>query len=115
MHPDYDQTTPLTRFVDAARPDSAIARHFAELVNRRDPEARLWLELWAANDRKLQPLIDHRAILKEAGPVSALLSKIAAQALAHHPDTPEMKAAQRPVGDVTLAVAGAIARYAASK
>ena len=115
VHPDYDQTTPLNRFVDAARPDSAVARHFAELVNRRDPEARQWLETWAANDRKLQPLIGHRAILKEAGPVSALLSKIAAQALAHHPDTPEMKAAQKPVGDVTLAVAGAIARYAAMK
>jgi len=115
MHPDYDQTTPLDRFVDTVRPDSAVARHFAELVDRKDPEARRWLELWAANDDKLRPLIDTRQILKEASPVSELLSKIAAQALAAQSGTPEMKAAQQPIGDVTLAVAPAIARFAAMK
>jgi len=115
VHPDYDQTTPLDRFVDTVRPDSAVARHFAELVDRKDPEARRWLELWAANDDKLRPLIDTRQILKEASPVSELLSKIAAQALAAQSGTPEMKAAQQPIGDVTLAVAPAIARFAAMK
>ena len=115
MHPDYDQTTPLDRFVDTVRPDSAVARHFAELVDRKDPEARRWLELWAANDDKLRPLIDTHQILKEASPVSELLSKIAAQALAAQSGTPEMKAAQQPIGDVTLAVAPAIARFAAMK
>lgn len=113
VNPDADQTTPLNRFVDAARPDSAVARHFAELVDRKDPEARRWLELWASNDGKLRPLIDARRILKEAGPVSELLARISAQALAGQSGTPEMKAAQQPIGDVTLAVGAAIARFAA--
>jgi len=113
VNPNSDQTTPLNRFVDAARPDSAVARHFSELVDRRDPEARRWLELWASNNDKLRPLIDTRQILKEAGPVSELLAKVAAQALAGQSGTPEMKAAQQPIGDVTLAVGAAIARFAA--
>jgi hypothetical protein len=119
VNPNADQTAPLNRFVDAARPDSAVARHFAELVDRHDPkgpkdsEARRWLELWASNNDKLRPLIDTREILKEAGPVSQLLAKIAAQALAGQSGTPEMKAAQQPIGDVTLAVGAAIARFAA--
>jgi hypothetical protein len=82
--------------VDATRPDSAVARHFAELVDRREPEARRWLELWASNNDRLRPLIDTRQILKEAGPISKLLAKIAAQALAGQSGTPEMKAAQQP-------------------
>jgi len=112
VNPNYDQSTPLNRFVDAARPDSAIARNFAELVDRKDPEAKQWLQIWAANDAKLRPIINQRQILKEAGPVSELLSKIAAQALAGQSDTPEMRAAQKPVGEVTITVAQAIARYA---
>ena len=115
VNPNYDQTTPLNRFVDAARPDSAVARHFAEMVDRKDPEAKMWLQLWASNDARLRPLIERRLILKEAGPVSELLAKIAAQALAGQSDTPEMKAAQKPVGEVTLTVAQAIAKYAAMK
>ena len=104
VHPDYDQTTPLNGFTDAARPDSAVARHFADLVERRDPEARLWLQRWAAI----------KVTLPEAAPVAELLSKIATQALAGQADTPEMKAAQKPVGDLTLAVAVGIARFASS-
>jgi hypothetical protein len=113
VNPNADQTAPLNRFVDAARPDSAVARHFAELVDRKDPEARRWLEIWASNDDKLRPLIDARQILKEAGPVSELLAKIAVQALAGQSGTPEMKAAQQPIGDVTVSVGAAIARFAA--
>ena len=73
----------------------------------------MWLRLWASNDEKLRPLIEQRLILKEAGPVSELLAKIAAQALAGQSETPEMKAAQKPIGEVTLTVAQAIARFAA--
>jgi hexosaminidase len=115
VNPNYDQNTPLNRFVDAARPDSAVARHFAEMVDRKDPEAKQWLQLWASNDARLRPLIAKRLILKEAGPVSELLAKIAAQALAGQSDTAEMKAALKPVGEVTLTVAQAIAKYAASR
>jgi hexosaminidase len=102
-HPDYDQTTPLNGFTDTARPDPARARHFADLVDRQDPEAKQWLQRWAGS----------KVTLPEAAPIAELLSKIAAQALAGQSDTPEMKAAQKPIGDVTLAVAPAIAKYAA--
>jgi hypothetical protein len=115
VNPDYDQTRPLNRLVDAARPDSAGARHFAELVDQRSPEAKRWLQLWASNDAKLRPLIRQRQILKEAGPVSELLAKIASQALAGQRKTPEMRAAQKPIGEVTLSVAKAIAKYAATR
>jgi hypothetical protein len=101
VNPNYLQTTPLNRFVDAARPDPAVARHFAELVDRHDPEARLWLQRWAAL----------KVTLPDAAPVAELLAKIAAQALAGQTDTPEMKAALKPVGEVTLTVAPAIARF----
>ncbi|MES1261352.1 MAG: family 20 glycosylhydrolase, partial [Acidobacteriota bacterium] len=113
VNPDYDQATPLNRFVDAARPDPATARHFAEMVDRHDPQAKEWLQLWASNHERLRPLLASRPILKDAAPVSELLSKIAAQALAGQSDTPAMKAAQKPIGEVTLSVAAAIARYAA--
>jgi hypothetical protein len=127
VNPNYAQDTPLNRFVDAARPDSDVARHFAGLVDRylarrsdtaaRD-EIRQWLGIWAANDAKLQPLIAHRQILRDVGPVSAALSKIAAEGLAAMSgaaamkDSAELKAAQKPIGEVTLSVAAAIARLA---
>ena len=34
VNPDYAQSTPLNRLVDAARPDSEVARHFSALVDR---------------------------------------------------------------------------------
>jgi hexosaminidase len=127
VNPNYAQDTPLNRFVDAARPDSDVARHFAGLVDRylarrgdaaaRD-EIRQWLGIWAANDAKLQPLIEHRQILRDVGPVSAALSKIAAEGLAAMSGASvskasvELTAAQKPIGEVTLSVAAAIARLA---
>jgi hexosaminidase len=126
VNPNYDQMTPLNRLVDAARPDSAVARHFNDLVDRNDAasraEIREWLQLWAANDAKLRPLIARRAILRDAGPPSEALSKIATEALSAmdgankpasvKPESAEMKAAQRPIGEVNLAVAAAIAKLA---
>jgi hexosaminidase len=125
VNPNYAQDTPLNRFVDAARPDSEVARRFASLVDRylakradaaaRD-EIRQWLAIWAANDAKLQPLIAHRQILRDVAPVSAMLSKIAGQGLAAMlggavaRDNADLKSAQKPIGEVTLAVAQAIAK-----
>ena len=125
VNPNYAQDTPLNRFVDAARPDSEVARRFASLVDRylakradaaaRD-EIRQWLAIWAANDAKLQPLIAHRQILRDVAPVSAMLSKIAGQGLAAMSggavarDNADLKSAQKPIGEVTLAVAQAIAK-----
>jgi hypothetical protein len=127
VNPDYAQSTPLNRLVDAARPDPAVARHFAELVdrwlaNRADVAARdeihQWLTLWAANDTRLQPLIARRQILRDAGPVSTVLAHISDEALSAmaagktKPKKPgaELDAAQKPIGEVTLAVAGPIAK-----
>jgi hexosaminidase len=120
VNPDATQSTPLNRLVDAARPDSAVARHFSGLVdrylvNRNDgalrSEIRQWLTLWAANDSKLEPLIARRQILKDAAPVSQVLSKIAAEALAPAKmNRAELEAAQKPIGDMRLAVAQTIAR-----
>jgi hexosaminidase len=125
VNPNYAQDTPLNRFVDAARPDSEVARRFASLVDRylakradaaaRD-EIRQWLAIWAANDAKLQPMIARRQILRDAAPVSAMLSRIAAKGLAAMSgggaarDDADLKAAQKPIGEVTLAVAQAIAK-----
>jgi hexosaminidase len=122
VNPDYTQQTPLNRFVDAARPDPPIARRFSDLVdryvaNRNDTAARdeihRWLTLWAANDAKLQPLIARRAILRDAGPVSSTLAKIAAQALGNS-NGASLEAAQKPIGEVRLAVAPAIAKLIAA-
>jgi hypothetical protein len=106
--------------VDAARPDSEVARHFRSLVdrylaNRTDnalrTEIRQWLTLWAGNDAKLEPLIARRQILKDAAPVSQILAKIAAEALApSKKNRADLEAAQKPIGEVHLAVAEAIAR-----
>lgn len=124
VNPDATQSTPLNRLVDAARPDSAVARHFNNLVdrylaNRNDAalrsEIRQWLTLWAANDAKLEASIARRQILKEAAPVSQILSKIAAEALAPSKiNRAELEAAQKPIGDVHLAVADGIAKLIAS-
>jgi hypothetical protein len=109
--------------VDAVRPDPPAARRFSDLVNRyvadrsdreaRD-EIRRWLTLWVSNDARFTVLATKRQILSDAAPVSAMLSKIAAQALAGAKDTPEMQTAQKPIGEVRLTVAAAIAKYASA-
>ncbi|MDP9169753.1 MAG: family 20 glycosylhydrolase [Acidobacteriota bacterium] len=122
VNPGYTQSTPLNRLVDAARPDPALARHFSQLTDRylantKDVAARdeivQWLKLWAAGDAALQPLIAQREILRDVAPVSAMLAKIAALALEGKPG-PELQTAQKPVGEVTIAVAPAIAKLVAS-
>ncbi|MGD1070942.1 MAG: family 20 glycosylhydrolase [Bryobacteraceae bacterium] len=120
VNPDATQNTPLNRLVDAVRPESAVARHFNNLVdgylaNRNDAalraEIRQWLSLWAGNDAKLEPLIAKRQILKDAAPVSQTLSKIAGATLTpSKKNRAEFEAAQKPIGDMHLAVAEAIAR-----
>jgi len=79
--------TPLNRLIDAARPESDTARHFAELVSgmisgkTTDPatkaEIRQWLTTWRDNDARLKPLIEQSFLLKEVAPVSQNLSQLA--------------------------------------
>jgi hexosaminidase len=52
----YTQQTPLNRLVDAARPESEMAREFALLVDRMDrAQMRIWLERWRDNKAPIEP------------------------------------------------------------
>ncbi len=75
----YTQQTPLNRLVDAARPESEIAREFAALVSRMDrTELRTWLTRWHDNDAELKPTLEKSELLREDIPVSEALSRLAA-------------------------------------
>jgi hexosaminidase len=87
----WDNTAPLNRLVDAASPESDIARHFAELVARylesgfRDQDAesgmRAQLTRWQANDGKLHPYLERSFLLSELAPLSENLSSVASAGL----------------------------------
>jgi hexosaminidase len=76
----------LDRLIDAARPESATARHFANLVDlivagRADAEerqeVRTWLIRWRDNQSNLQLLEGQSFLLKEIVPLSQDLATIA--------------------------------------
>ncbi len=79
--------TPLTRVVDAARPDAAVARKFRKQVDNYvaaknsnlelEEQIRLQLQLWADNDGNLQPIIDVSPVLFEIRQLSQNLSAVA--------------------------------------
>ena len=118
MKRDYNQQTPLNRFVDAARPDSPIARKFNEFVeryaaNRNDTDAReeivRWLRIWAGNQEKLAPLLLGRPILAELTPLSNNLSNLAKFALNEKTMSAEdVRNAKQPVAEVRLAVGNSL-------
>ncbi len=77
---------PLNRLIDAARPESNLARHFSELVSNLaagkatpadEQEIRSLLILWRDNDENLRPLIGRSFLLKETAPLSQALSELA--------------------------------------
>jgi len=78
-----DFHAPLTRMIDAAYPESDVARHFSDLVNTfvqsgykdqaAEAQIRTWLSTWRDNDAKLRPL-DQTFLLKEDVPLSQDLS-----------------------------------------
>ena len=84
--------SPLNRVVDAASPDSDVARHFDNTVaafvtgSCKDASAsaqlRMWLLKWQANDAALQPLAQRSPFVKEIAPNSQDLSAIAGIGLA---------------------------------
>ncbi len=134
VNPNYMQSSPLNRFVDAVIPDSTVARHFGEMVDRylnrhSDSEARdelrTWLNLWISNDTKVTAAIGQRLVARDVVPVSALLARIAAEGLAglaalqaERKLTPEslqtVLEGEKPVGEVLLAVAPHITRLVAA-
>lgn len=80
----YTQSSPYTRIVDAARPESKRAREFNKCVDEflksKDVEEekyiKQWLNIWKTNHEKLLPIIYQSAIIKEIKPLSQNLSKI---------------------------------------
>jgi hexosaminidase len=87
---DYTQQTPLVRLVDAARPESDAARVFGVLVDAlvADPRRqagreaiRARLAEWQTLEARLRPLLESRALLREAVPLAADASAVAAAGL----------------------------------
>lgn len=78
----YTQQTPLNRLVDTARPDSTVAREFAERVEQRDWAAvRKQLTIWKDNGKALDAVISQSALLGEAGVLSRELSAMGTMGL----------------------------------
>jgi hexosaminidase len=81
---------PLNRVIDAARPESATARHFSLLVDAFvsgqtkpgvEPQMRALLAKWRDNQEMLQPVAQNSALLQEVLPVSKNLSALGAAGL----------------------------------
>lgn len=82
---DYTSATPLVRLVDAARPESDVARHFnraveefladSSHVTRRD-EIQNWLATWRDHHQRLAPIIARSTDLREIGPLSRTLAEL---------------------------------------
>jgi hexosaminidase len=77
---------PLNRLIDAARPESSTARHFAAMVDAflagqadsaTKQEIRTWLIRWQDNQTALQPLAAQSFLMKEVMPLSQSLSQVA--------------------------------------
>jgi hexosaminidase len=77
--------TPLNRLVDAARPESAAARHFATWVAAllaggmkpdTEAQARTLLARWRDNDASLEPVARDSFLMQEAVPISRDLSTL---------------------------------------
>ena len=80
--------TPLSRVVDAARPDAPVARHFREAVDRflRDSgqeratiekSIRARLQQWKENHQRLLPLFGYSPVLREVQGLSQDLARVA--------------------------------------
>jgi hexosaminidase len=86
-----DFHAPLTRMIDAAYPESDVARQFANLVQgfiqggykdqAAEAQIRAQLTLWRNNDAKLQPLLGQSFLLQEDAPLSQNLSAVGAAGL----------------------------------
>jgi hexosaminidase len=87
----YTTYSPLTRVVDAARPDAQVARDFQRLIRQlltdkmldenKLKEAKSWLLLWKNNHNNLLQIIKQAPVLQEIKGLSEDLAKIAAAGL----------------------------------
>lgn len=81
----------LNRLVDAARPESAVAHRFAELVEKyiqsgyqdsaAEGQMRSWLVRWQGNHANLNPLLERSFLLAEDEPLSEDLATLATAGL----------------------------------
>jgi hexosaminidase len=76
---------PLNRLIDAARPESMTARHFASTVDAllagqadAAAKAKEMLTRWQENDAKFEPLASESFLAKEVVPASQNLTAVAA-------------------------------------
>jgi hexosaminidase len=86
-----DFHAPLNRMIDAAYPESDVARRFAAKVQTfvtggykdQDAESQIRAQLaaWRDNDAKLKPLLEQSFLLQEDAPLSADLSTLGAAGL----------------------------------
>jgi hexosaminidase len=82
---------PMNRLADAARPESATARRFAELVGEyiesgykdsaAEAQIRAWLVKWQGNHATLKPLVERSFLLTEDQPLSEDLATLSAAGL----------------------------------
>ena len=82
---------PLNRLIDAAYPESDVARQFSDLVQQfirsgykdqaAEAQIRTWLMLWRGNDAKLHGLLASSSLLEEDAPVSQNLAMLGAAGL----------------------------------
>jgi hexosaminidase len=81
---------PLNRLVDAARPESLLARRFSGMVDEylagkataeQKATMRGLMAVWQGNDRPLGVLAQHSFLLQEVEPMSGDLAKLAAAGL----------------------------------
>ena len=85
------KSVPLNRLVDAARPESAVARRFAQLVGNyiesgyqdsaAEGQIRSWLVRWQGNHANLKPLLERSFLLIEDQPLSEDLATLSAAGL----------------------------------
>jgi hexosaminidase len=82
--------SPLNRVVDAVRPESATARHFAASVDElvtgplrpgTESQVRVLLGRWRDNQAELQPLFEKSSLPDEVAPISRDLSALGAAGL----------------------------------
>jgi hexosaminidase len=124
-----DFHAPLTRMIDAAYPESDVARIFGNLVQAyiqsgykdqgAEGQIRAQLTAWRDNDARLHPLFAQSSLLEEDAPLSQDLSALGAAGLAaldyldkgeSAPDSWKtqqaafFEAAKKPRGDVLLMV-----------
>jgi hexosaminidase len=82
---------PMNRLADAARPESAVARHFSEIVSSyiassykdssAEAQLRSWLVKWQGNHLILKPFLEESFLLTEDQPLSEDLATLSAAGL----------------------------------